>query len=490
MSIWTPETSFDQFLKYEDIIRAAIGSNEATTRLRAIDTMLFDVLGWDKQNVETEKYCRAEGFADYAFGGDSISLILEAKRDGRTFVLPDVEIPAAPVGFPLLAKESPEAEQALRQALGYAASEGARYIAVTNGHQWLLTLSFVHNQSIAQRSVFAFESLDAIKNRKFRLFCNCFSPGAINGNLPANRLLESRKKPAPQKLSSSITNYPRPADRNVIANELYAATAAVWNEVKNDEVDPEFLRRCYVEPEASAASLMVAQELVQQRLSVDQAVRSEAIQLENVPKLIGGDLPEKPVVVLGKVGHGKTTFLRYLREVKAKTILTNYVQLDINFVDRPDRPEDVGQFIYDEIERQLLLNYQTDIIADNLVRGFLHSDIDRFKRSYEGRQHPEGSDEYKEAERQFILAIRNNRHVYLGRVFAHMRRGRVKGGSGHSVAIFLDNLDRRIDTIQEEAFLRASAMARDWSALVFVCLRQAHFIAQRTSVFLIPLHRR
>ncbi|WP_145304153.1 hypothetical protein [Planctopirus ephydatiae] len=40
-----------------------------------------------------------------------------------------------------------------------------------------------------------------------------------------------------------------------------------------------------------------------------------------------------------------------------------------------------------------------------------------------------------------------------------------------SVAIFFDNLDRRSDDIQEQAFLRAAAMANDWGVLVFVCLR-------------------
>jgi hypothetical protein len=40
-----------------------------------------------------------------------------------------------------------------------------------------------------------------------------------------------------------------------------------------------------------------------------------------------------------------------------------------------------------------------------------------------------------------------------------------------SVAIFFDNLDRRGDDIQEQAFLRAAAMANDWGVLVFVCLR-------------------
>ena len=203
------EMSFEQFEKHEKTIQAAVGTNESTTRLLAIDTMLFDVLGWEKTEVETEKYNRAVGYSDYAFiVNGSVSLILEAKRQGKGFVLPELKLPSEPIGFSLLTQESPEAEKALRQVIGYAAAEGARYVAISNGHQWLLMQAFIPNVPVDKRSVFVFESLEAIKEDKFRLFHSCFGPEGIRGNLPADKLLENRKAPAPSKLSSLIINYP------------------------------------------------------------------------------------------------------------------------------------------------------------------------------------------------------------------------------------------------------------------------------------------
>lgn len=74
------DVAFDKLKRQEQLIRGAIGSNEATTRMRAIDTVLFDVLGWDRLRVETEKYCRGEGYADYAFFQNrAVCLVLEAK---------------------------------------------------------------------------------------------------------------------------------------------------------------------------------------------------------------------------------------------------------------------------------------------------------------------------------------------------------------------------------------------------------------------------
>ena len=65
---------------------------------------------------------------------------------------------------------------------------------------------------------------------------------------------------------------------------------------------------------------------------------------------------------------------------------------------------------------------------------------------------------------------------YMALVMKFIRRSHHK-----SVAIFFDNLDRRSDDIQEQAFLRAAAMANDWGVLVFVCLRPGTM--QRSSAF-------
>lgn len=475
MSNWNPEISFDLFRQKRPLIESARTSNEATVRLRSINTLLFEVLGWDQLTVDVEKYCREVGFADYAFREkDSICLLLEAKKGGATFVLPDQKFSDRPIGFPLLAQECPDAEKALRQALGYAASEGARYIAISNGHQWLLTLTFVQNQSLADRSVFVFESLDAIQ-RRWRGFWDCFSPAAIYSNRPANALLESRKAPAPHKLSHNITNYPVPATRNVIANELSAVTGLVLDEVRHDENIVDFLHECYVEPEANQSSIMQATELLQQRLSTDEKVYSETVSPDQVPQLLTYYSVEKPIVVLGKVGHGKTTFLKYLRNIKAKAVLDKYIQLSVDFIDRPDGAAQVGSFIYGEIERQLREHYDVDLTKDNIVRGVLHFDIERFRDSPEGKLYARGSAEFRREEVEFIKKLRADPHVYLGKAFQHIRAGRTT-----SIAVFLDNLDRRSDAIQEEAFLRASAMARDWAGLVFVCLRPGTYYRSKS----------
>jgi predicted type IV restriction endonuclease len=170
MSHWPPDYCFEQLKKHREIVAAAAGTNEADTRLRAVNTLLFQVLGWDVLDVNAEKYVRAVGYADYAIHVDgSLAMIIEAKKADESFVIPNVTFPAGASGFGLLAKECPEADKALRQAIGYAASLGVRYVGITNGHQWLIALTYVPSQTVDERQVIVFESLDALE-RKFRLF--------------------------------------------------------------------------------------------------------------------------------------------------------------------------------------------------------------------------------------------------------------------------------------------------------------------------------
>src|SRR5262249_35813545 len=110
------------------------------------------------------------------------------------------------------------------------------------------------------------------------------------------------------------------------------------------------------------------------------------------------------------------------------------------------------------------------IDSDGFVRGALHSDLARFKKSPEAKAFAPETIDYKREELAFIKEIRSDKQQFMKRVFSHIRNGRKQ-----SVAIFFDNLDRRVPDIQEEAYLKASAMARDWSALVFVCLRPNTF---------------
>lgn len=472
---WLAEDAFKAFAAKRDVVAAAAESNEATTRLRAIDTLLFEVLQWDRRIVDSEKYYRDEGYADYYFGPPPrFSLILEAKRSNEYFVLPDVVHGDDPVPFSLLAKECPAAAAAMRQAVGYAASEGARFVAISNGFQWLLSLAWVHNERVEDRLVYVFESLKAIETR-FRTFWDCFSPAGITSNWPATKLVGQRRKPAPAKLAALIRDYAAEDPHIASHNPLAAALSVVWETLGLLEEDPGFLSECYVKPDEVDDSLRIAKELVENRLATDELLSVSAMPAGKVVDMFSLPSPEKPILVLGRVGHGKSTFLRFLRTIEAPASLKRYIQIQINFVDQPESEEGVAGFIYTTIDAQLRERYGIDIDDNAFVRAALHGDLNRFKKSPVGATLA-GTPAFREKELAFIEALRADRPQYLARVFKHLRASQQR-----PLAIFLDNLDRQGYEIQEAAFLRASAMARDWSSLIFVCLRPDTFYKSKDS---------
>ena len=92
--------------------------NEATTRLQLIDRVMFECLGWDRNECVSEE--RLDGtITDCSFFAPYRCLILEAKREGRTFDLPvgSDRVGKRPIGF--FRKNAPAVFEAIEQCLRY-----------------------------------------------------------------------------------------------------------------------------------------------------------------------------------------------------------------------------------------------------------------------------------------------------------------------------------------------------------------------------------
>src|SRR5437879_5049204 len=81
--------AFDKFSK---VLRDVAGyapsiETESDTRLKIIDRVLIEVLGWTHESIKTSEQA-GTGFTDYVLRiGSSSRLVLEAKKDGLSFDL-------------------------------------------------------------------------------------------------------------------------------------------------------------------------------------------------------------------------------------------------------------------------------------------------------------------------------------------------------------------------------------------------------------------
>jgi adenylate kinase family enzyme len=215
--------------------------------------------------------------------------------------------------------------------------------------------------------------------------------------------------------------------------------------------------------------LRTARALLSQRASTDERLATASVKPATRKHILqhqDRSDREQPVVILGRIGHGKSTFLKYLRHVEAKDILsTKYIQIDLNFLRTPSTATEVPTFVMRQVQEQLK-SYNIAYADDVFVRRVLKTELEEFRKTPRGVLVKDRPAELQQAEVAYLETITNDADRYMASVMKFIRRSHQK-----SVAIFFDNLDRRSDDIQEQAFLRAAAMANDWGVLVFVCLR-------------------
>lgn len=195
-----------------------------------------------------------------------------------------------------------------------------------------------------------FESLQAIKDR-FPLFWDCFSPLMMQVNKPYSQLVDIRRQPAPAKLSKAIAKYPVRREGDMIRNKHASAIQYIWDEVNTNEGTLLFFEKCYVPPIGHDKNKGLATQLLWDRSAEDTATYERLHAADVAQWLKDPSRPERPVILLGRIGRGKSTFITYLKTVAASDTLKKYIQIDINFLDRPRTREEIAEYVYAAVRR-------------------------------------------------------------------------------------------------------------------------------------------
>jgi len=107
-------------------------ANEAETRFKVIDGVLEKVLGWQKDDISVEPACTEGGhtdYADYIIKTATTSFVVEAKRAGAAFTLPNNYKSGKLGGF----LSSGAIGEAISQVRAYCVTKSAQFAVVTNG---------------------------------------------------------------------------------------------------------------------------------------------------------------------------------------------------------------------------------------------------------------------------------------------------------------------------------------------------------------------
>lgn len=456
--------------------------NEATARFQIIDRVLTEVLLWNRSGISVEKHHRAD-FTDYECGAP-VQLLVEAKRDSIGFILP-VKIDKNLLQLATLIEKNKDFADAVDQAVGYCQKRGIPYAAVTNGRQWVFLLgSRIDGITSDKGRCVAYSSLENMHDN-FRELWDLVTPDALaEGNLRA-LLTKSMHIPPPRKLSSRLADYPGHKSRNPIATELQILGGLFFDDIITaPEIEEKFLKDAYCQSGALSQYALVSKELLRTRyttffeshagVAASPATVKKGTNPQLTKDVLAAALSKRPILLVGDVGVGKTTFIRNLVKNDAKEEFSRALVLFLDYGVKPAVSDDLKSYTSAEIIRQLRENENVDISERNFVRGVYHQRLMDFTKGIYGDLKESSPDVFKLKEIEFLGDLLKNEEEHVRRSLEHIFRGQKR-----QIVVFLDNVDQRPPVFQEEVFLIATSMAATWPITAFVSLRPETFALSR-----------
>jgi hypothetical protein len=299
--------------------------NEAQNRYQFVDRLLEECLGWEKPNIEVERSDELGGRADYILGKPA-KAVLEAKREAILF-----DILPAPVGTilrklqPLLQASKP-LSSAVKQVIPYCAIHGAQVAIVCNGPQLVIFQALTPGQSPLEGECYFFNGFNALLS-DFALLWKLLSPEGIAENRAYRDLALHRHPRMPPKASTAIPEPTKYRYRNDFQENLRSLSFLLLEEIEdNPNLKSDFYRECYVPIEANNRHLLLSKSIIEARYRrsgiegiapsafESVAVVSDDRELQFGDPSFNNGIGSRPIVVIGDVGVGKTSFFENLFE--------------------------------------------------------------------------------------------------------------------------------------------------------------------------------
>ncbi|WP_144157962.1 hypothetical protein [Paraburkholderia sp. BCC1885] len=461
--------------------------NEAQNRYQFVDRLLEECLGWEKPNIEVERFDELGGRADYILGKPT-KAVLEAKRESITF-----DIPPAPAGTILrkiqpLMQASKELSAAVRQVIPYCAIHGAQIAIVCNGPQLIIFQALTPGESPLDGECYFFNSLQAYLS-DFPMLWKLLSPEGISENRAYRDLALHRHPRMPPKASTSIPEPMKYRYRNNFQENLRSLSFLLLEEIEeNQGLKSDFYRECYVPIEANNRHLLLSKSIIESRYrrsgidGITPSAFDSVAVLDHEGELriddpsVSGGVGSRPIVVIGDVGVGKTSFFENLFESLNSTEKANTYFIHINLGIKASLANGIKDFVLSEIPSTLKLKYGVDIFTADFANAIYHQDLKDFDLSVEGQLKDIDPPGYAKARIAFLTKKIEQRDMHLQASLGHIARGRKK-----QIILVLDNADQRTFSIQQETFLIAQELAASRNLIVFVALRPSTFYLSKTT---------
>lgn len=458
--------------------------NEAQNRFQFIDRLLVECLGWEHPNLEVESIDGSGGKADYVLGRPA-KAVLEAKREAVHFGDLPIGKPSIVRKLRPLVEASPALKEAVLQVLSYCTLKGAQLAIACNGPQMVVFQAIVIGQSPLDGECYLFNGLDSYTDN-FHLLWNLLSPEGVSENRAYRDLALHRNPRIPAKASTAIPEPMKYRYRNQFQENLRSLASILLEDIEeHPSVKTSFYRECYVPLEANNRHLLVSKNIINARYRRASGTGSAPAEIKSSRTLeaaldnedvLAGSLGARPIVVVGDVGVGKTSFFENLYTQLDDKQRQRTIFIHINLGTNASLADSVKDYVLDSIPETLKLDHNIDIYSSDFVDSIYHGEIESFDRGIYGPLKQTDSGQYLKERIAFLAGKIAIKDRHLQAALGHIAHGRNK-----QIVLIIDNADQRRFEVQQDAFLIAQEIAATRNVLVFVALRPSTFYRSKLS---------
>lgn len=461
--------------------------SEANNRFQFVDRLLMECLGWERPHITVELLDGLNGKADYALGMP-IKAILEAKKEAIKFNIPPSGSASAVRKIQPLITSSKSFKEAVTQVIPYCVIHGAQIAIVCNGPQLAIFQAISPGFPPLEGECYFFNGFQAYIDY-FSLLWKLLSPEGINENC-ANRDLALHRNPRiPPKASTVIAEPFKYRYRSDFQENLRSLSSLLLEEIEdNPDLKSDFYKECYIGIEANNRHLLLSKNIIaaRYRRAGEQGVAPSALdEITGVddngnlrisdPALLG-KMGSRPIVVIGDVGVGKTSFFENLFESLSSSDKANTYFLNINLGVKATLSSDIKSYILNEMPRVLKVKYDVDINSAAFANAIYHRDLIDFDSTVNGELKDLNPQQYSLERAKFLSGKIDQKDMHLQASLGHLSRGR-----GKQIILVLDNADQRSFEVQQETFLIAQEFAASRNLSVFIALRPSTFYLSKTT---------
>jgi len=438
-----------------------LGESEADARMKLIDPILREVLGWLPEQIKCEESIDGSRL-DYILSTSTGGAVVEAKRPALIFDLETNK--SGKKSYPLngAVLRSGYTGDAITQAKEYAQKIGVSLAVATNGAQWVVFLASREDLVPPDKGFgFVFRSLEhMLEPDAFRDFFGLLGRSSVlsTSYKVAFYKVEGRLR-EPQSISAiRLITQSKGSDQRLKPSEISIALDPVIQQLfisMTPDRERQIIRQCFVttreSDEADTRLKRLLDEVTDDIVSIDSRESQDHRLQAEIEQSV--DMPDsRTVVLIGQIGSGKSTYLdRFFEFIIPVALKKKICLIRLNLENaRPDK-ETFPSFLRKETIREVKKAvFGTDQPTFEQLKGAFYSLYQQMSRGEQKHLYESNRIQFDILFGNRLEEMKFDEEEYLRLILSHCNKS-VK----RLLVIIYDNVDHHSNEIQTLAFQQA-----------------------------------